>query len=77
MGQQSSRQKRKKPTKSRVRQMELPSEEIRRPARNDWSAWEASARRQLGANASRVNRPRRVRDQWGNLVSPDELKNLA
>ena len=78
MSQRVSKSRRKKsPQKSRVRQMELPSEDIRRPAKGDWSAWEASARRQLQSSAARVNRPRRVRDPWGNLVHPDELKKSA
>ena len=33
--------------KNRVIQPELPTEKLHRPARGDWSRWEATARRQM------------------------------
>jgi len=38
-----------KPRKNRVIQRELPTERLHRPARGDWSRWEATARRQMRA----------------------------
>lgn len=55
----------------RVVQSELPREDFRRP--KDWSAWEARAREQLESSAASIDRPRRVRDRWGNLVYPHEV----
>lgn len=57
--------------RKRVVQPELPREDFRRP--RDWSAWEARAREQLESSAASIDRPRRVRDRWGNLVYPHEV----
>ena len=37
--------------RKRIRQMELPADEVKRPAGGDWSAWERRCRRQLDRNA--------------------------
>jgi len=42
----------------RVIEMELPTDNPRRPARGDWSRWEAAARRQLAASARRIEAAR-------------------